>query len=226
MNTILVCKEIFIKQKTDIMRNKQQLIILCIFPIMSILYTFIEHESASFYLFMLMCSIMVPITSMSSTVSEENDKGTLRSLIYAGIHSHEYFIGVGLCIGLLSFISVCVIGIISGEDTDTGLVLSAMGISIILSLLIGAIIGVITKRQVNVSAISAPSSLILGMLPVVGLNSSSLHNVTKFLYSQVILDITLNKQIHSDQLVILFINAIVLFVFFVLLYNKYNRGTR
>lgn len=216
----MICREIFNKQKIDTMRNKQQLIILCIFPLMSLLYKMIEHEATSFYLFMLMCTIMVPITCMSSTVSEENDKGTLRSLIYAGIHAHEYFIGVGLCIGLLTFISVCLIGMISEESTDTCLVLGMMSISIVQSLLIGASIGVLTKRQINVAAMSAPSSLIIGMLPVVGTSSQTVHYITRFLYSQVVLDIVIKRQYDIHQILILIINAIVLFVIFVILYGK------
>lgn len=220
MNNIMICKEIFNKQKIDIMRNKQQLIILGIFPCMSLLYKMIDHETTSFYLFMLMCSIMVPITCMSSTVSEENDKGTLRSLIYAGTHAYQYFIGVGLCIGFLTFISVCLIGIISGESTDTSLVLGVMSISIIQSLLIGALIGIVTKRQINVSAMSAPSSLILGMIPVIGSSSNSIHRITRFLYSQVVLDIVIKRHYDVNQIIILIINVIILFVTFVTFYSK------
>ncbi len=187
---------------------------------MSLFYTMMEHEQESFYLFMLMCSIMVPITCVASTISEENEKGTLRSLIYAGISSCEYFIGIGMCIGLLCFVSICLIGMISGDSSNTGIVLAVMGVSIMISSLIGAIIGTAVRSQINVSAITAPSSLVLGMFPVIGLMKESVHNITQYTYSQIVLDVVMEKQITTQQILLLGVNFLILFILFAVAYRK------
>ena len=202
------------------MRNKQQLILFFIFPIMALFYTMMEHEQSSYYLFMLMCSIMVPIMCVASTISEENERGTLRSLIYAGICSYEYFMGMGMCIGLLCFISICIVGMISGDSSSVGIVLVMMGVSIIISSLIGALIGTVTKSQVNVSAIAAPCSLVLGMLPVIGLMTKTVHNITQYAYSQIVLDVVMEKHITTQQIMLLVVNFLIFFVLFVVTYRK------
>jgi len=197
-----------------------------IFPILTIFYLLIERDGiqASGMMFMVMNVVMPPITLLASAVSEEREKGTLRSLIFAGIKPIEFFVGVGLCMGMFNFASTCIIGIILGNGDGAGLILATAGIAIICSMLFGITLGLYTKNQVNVAPSSATLSMLLGISAVLGSANEKVYKVTRFFYTQVTMDIFLENEISRGQFLILFTNFLFFLILFILIYLRRNKA--
>lgn len=100
MKTINHICAIFIKQIKDSLKNRLVLVVFFMFPILALVFKEIVSEvELDFILpsFMTMNTVMVPIIFMSSIVSEEKEKKTLRMLIMSNVKAWEYLIGVGFC---------------------------------------------------------------------------------------------------------------------------------
>lgn len=110
MKTINHICAIFIKQIKDSLKNRLVLVVFFMFPILALVFKEIVSEvELDFILpsFITMNTVMVPIIFMSSIVSEEKEKKTLRMLIMSNVKAWEYLIGVGFCVFLLALISNC-----------------------------------------------------------------------------------------------------------------------
>ena len=149
MKTINHICAIFIKQIKDSLKNRLVLVVFFMFPILALVFKEIVSEvELDFILpsFITMNTVMVPIIFMSSIVSEEKEKKTLRMLIMSNVKAWEYLIGVGFCVFLLALISNCFFLFIipfNAKEIVTFIVSSIIGI--ILSLLIGSILAICQK---------------------------------------------------------------------------------
>lgn len=214
---------IFLKEKIDIFRNKKMLMMFLIFPIIAIFYTNVDvgTDQLSGMVFMVMNVIMPPLTCISGTVSEEREKGTLRSLIFAGVKPYEYFIGIGICMGLFNFIGTCIIGMVyNNSSPDAGSVLIVAMISIVCSMILGANIGISAKNQISASSMAAPISLALGMLALFGLGNDNIHKYTQYIYTQAVTDMILKNEVTIKGISVMIINAVILFGIFVAIYMR------
>lgn len=219
-------KAIFEKQKIDIYRNKRALLMFFIFPIMALIYQLISAEDLSSKgVFLAMNVIMPPITCLASTVCEERESGTLRCLVFAGVKPVEYFIGIGLCMGLFHFISVCFSAMIQNDTSISSiLLLGVAGSGIVCSLLIGADIGLIAKKQVSVASLSAPISLFLGMAAFLGLANPVVHKFTKYIYTQIIIDVVMRQPLTTNMALILISNIIIFGLLYIFMYGRRKRA--
>lgn len=217
---------VFEKQKIDIYRNKRVLIMFFIFPIMSIVYQFIStDDTSSTGVFLAMNVIMPPITCMASTICEERESGTLRCLVFAGVKPSEYFIGAGLCMGLFNFISACFSAMIQNDTSISSLLLlGTAGLGIICSLLVGADIGLIAKKQVSVASLSAPVSLFLGMAAFLGLANPTAHKFTQYFYTQIVVDVVMRQPLTISMAVIFLANLSVFGLLFIIMYGRRKRA--
>lgn len=226
MKSIKNIVSIFEKQKTDIYRNKKALLMFFIFPIMEFIYIFIsvDRDLSSDGIFLVMNVIMPPITCMASTICEEREKGTLRCLVFAGVTPIEYFIGTGLCMGLFNFISTCLTAMIQNDtNINSVLLLGTAGIGIFCSMLIGAVIGLLAKKQVSVASLTAPVSLLLAMSALLGLSNPHVHKYTQFFYSQSIIDVVMKRTLTIKSSFVIFINIIIFGIIFIKMYEQRKR---
>ena len=214
---------LFKKQKIEVYRNPKMLFMYLIFPLMALFYSLLDANNANIYLFINMDIIMPAITCTSSTIGEEREKGTLRSLVFGGVHPLEFFGGTGMFLILLNFISVCILGIVCGSEDDSTYVLLLSLLSIIISTLIGAIIGMLSKNQSSIAAVSAPVSLGIGMLSVAGSVNTNVHWFTKFMYSQAVFDSFTKHSISKFSSIVLTTNFLILFALFAIVYIKQNK---
>lgn len=178
------------KQMKDTLKNKTILIQFIMFPVMTVIMEnaihmedMPEHYFAS--LFAVMYLGMAPLTSMAAIMSEEKEKNTLRVLLMSNVSAKAYLLGVGIYIWAICMVGAVVIGF-AGKYTGTALrdFLIIMGIGNIVSILIGAVIGIVSKDQMKATSLSVPIMMVFAFLPMLAMFNESIEKVAKFTYTQ------------------------------------------
>ena len=200
---------VFRKQILDTRKNRAVLIQFIMFPIMTIVMNSaikVDDMPEFFYLklFSIMYMAMAPIVSMSSIISEEKEKGTLRALMMSNVRPASYLAGVGVydfqccLIGTMLMSKTCGL-----DDGPWWRYLCVIMLGLVISIVLGASIGVLAKDQMAATSLAVP--------------------VAKFFYTQQLylaLEDINNVKIGTEGLIIIAANAIVILAFFVLAFRK------
>ena len=218
------CLAIFRKQKMEILRSKKNLLLFFVFPVaLMVMCTLDDNAVESLLLFTIMGDIMPPMISIASQVAEEREKGIIRGLIYIGVNSFEYLAGMMMCTAMFSFICSCLMCSVIENKLDIAISLEIMLIhlvAIMCSMVIGAIIGVLAKNQVAVSAMVVPISICILFLSMLGVSKEKVHIVSQYFYSQTTLDVMIKNSVDKKDILIFLMNIFILTVMFVLFYKR------
>ena len=218
---------IFKKQLKDTLKNKTVLIQFLMFPVMTLIFENtikIEGMQDLFFtkLFSFMFVGMAPLTATAAIISEEKEKNTLRVLMMANIKPRQYIAGIGLYVW-----SICMIGAgamatgFKGRDIATYLII--MGIGFILSILVGACVGIYARNQMMANSIFIPVMLLLAFLPMIAMFNSKVEKAAGFLYTQqlrTVMDKMSFDALGRDSLIILAVNAVLVVVLFFVLFKR------
>lgn len=216
---------IFKRQIKDTLKNKTVLIQFVMFPLLTVIMANAINmgnmpENFFVNLFATMFIGMAPLMSMTAIMSEEKEKNTLRILLMSNVNAVEYLIGVGLYIIILCLAGSCVIAS-QGDFATVEFVkfIGIMLIGIVISTLVGAVIGICSKNQMSATSLSMSLMMIFSFLPMIASFNQSIGKVSKFIYSQQIsnmLESVAKKSVNSQSLIILSVNfAIVVLVFLI-----------
>ena len=222
-------KAILQKQMIDTRKNRAVLIQFILFPLITIVMSNavnIQDMPEHFYLklFSVMYLAMAPISSMSAIISEEKEKGTLRALMMSNVSPVSYLLGVGIY-----DLAACMLGAtlmsricgMNGEEWRYYLALMAIGF--LISIFLGAAIGVLAKNQMAATSLQGPAMCILSFLPMIGQFNGTVAKVAKYFYTEQFYQL-LNNGIHgkmsTESMVILACNAIIILGVFILAYKK------
>lgn len=220
---------IFEKQVKDTLKNKTVLIQFIMFPVLTVIMASaidLGDMPENFFvnLFATMYVGMAPLTSMASIMSEEKEKNTLRMLLMSNVNAFEYLIGVGLYIAILCTAGSCIIasqGHFNGKEFTT--FVGIMLIGILISTVIGAVIGIVSKNQMSANSLSVPLMMIFAFLPMIASFNESVGKVSKFIYSQQINDLIEEvggKAASRESLIILGVNIAIVVITFVIIFHK------
>lgn len=218
------------KQFKDAFNNKMMLFMFFIFPIVTFVFKLaapVAEELPPQYFVMMFSTMfigMVPASIMVSVISEEKEKKTLRTLMYANVSPFEYLSGIGLFTLSLATIGGLLFGFM-GEFAAAEFVLYMLifFVGAITSLLLGSVIGLIAKNQMNASAIVTPVSLVFSFMPLLAMFNDSIKTVAQIFYTYQINSLIGQLTIENftlDKFAVLFANIIVFAVLFVLVYRK------
>ncbi len=217
---------IFIKQVKDSLTNRLTLLIFLFFPLLSIVFKCIVSEAeiqAMLPSFITMNTVMIPIISMSSSIAEEKEKHSLRMLIMSNVKAWEYLIGMSLCVFCTAFFS-SLLFLLFFQITMKRLmvILVATIIGIIYSLIVGAILALLAKNQMSIGPITAPISMVLGLLPMFAKMNDNVEAMAQLIYSYYVREMfeTLTFSLNRSAAVVLFVNLLILVLMFALLYKK------
>lgn len=220
---------VFKKTLKDMLRNRRQLLLFLIFPIMAYLFNAtIEEGKEIFPLTFLPMNVMFcAINIMAAVISEEKEKGTLRCLMFANVKPIEYFIGNGIFVLLVTAISSSLfIPLIDISGINYLYFYGFLILSSICSMVLGATIGISVKTQMAANGLCAPVTILVGMLPTFGAMNESLKGISKLLYSTRFAD-TISEIINKfavtiDYKIILtyVINFIICITIFSIVYKK------
>ncbi|MDE6708937.1 MAG: ABC transporter permease [Oscillospiraceae bacterium] len=226
MNNIFA---IFKKQLKDTIKNKTVLIQFVMLPVLTVIMNNavkIEGMPENFFvnLFAAMFIGMAPLTSIASIISEEKETNTLKVLVMSDVKPYEYLLGIGSYIWLMCMLGSAVI-CAAGNYTykEAALFLCIMAAGILVSLLIGAAIGVSSKTQMTAISVTVPVMMIFSFLPMLSMFNSSIEKIARYTYSEQVSRLLGNigsLQIDAKSLLIIGANMIVFLLIFIFSYRK------
>ena len=219
------------KQVKDTLKNKTILIQFLMFPIMTIIMenaieidNMPEHFFAT--LFASMFIGMAPLTAMSSIISEEKEKNTLRVLLMSNVKPLSYLAGVGIYVFVMCMIGACVIGFASGYKGNVLLIfILIMAIGILVSILTGAVIGTMSKNQMMATSVMIPVMMIFSFIPMLSMFNDTIKKFGKVIYTQQIstmLNSVNQFEVQTEPILVIVITIVVAALAFVFAYKKYG----
>lgn len=185
-------RAVFLKQLSDTLKNKPVLIQFVLMPSIAVLLeNTIKADDMPDRFFMKMFAVMfvgmAPLSCMSSLISEEKEKNTLRVLLMSNVRPAEYLIGIGSYVFVMCLGGTAVFAVLGGyTGAQLAEFLIVMFLGIILSELTGAVIGVISKNQMTAASITVPVIMVFSFLPMIANFNSTVRTAAKVTYSQQI----------------------------------------
>lgn len=220
---------VFTKQLKETLKNKSILIQFLMFPVMVLVMEnaiVLEGMPEHFFvkLFAVMFVGMAPLTCMSSILSEEKEKNTLRALMMSNVHPFEYLIGIGLYVWLMCMAGAAVFAVTGGyAGKDLLMFMLIMAAGILLSELTGAVIGVFSKDQMAATSVTVPVMMVFSFLPMLSMFNESIEKIATVTYSQQ-LSILINglgtAEVKPESILIIAANLIISAVLFALVFKK------
>ena len=219
---------VFMKQVRDTFKNYAVLVQLLIFPVMAVILesiVVIENMPPHFFmkLFSVMFVGMAPLISMSSIMSEEKEKNTLRALMMSNVTPVQYLAGTGFFLWLVCMAGSLIFGI-CGEyrGRELALFMLIMSAGIIISLIIGAVIGMWCANQSSAASISTPVMMIFSFVPMLAGFNDTIKKAADILYSQQ-MQLMINDIGNAGKpkgMIILAINLAIAAAVFIFAYKK------
>lgn len=220
---------IFWKQLKDTVKNKTILIQFIMFPLMTLIMenaVKIEGMQEHFFvtLFSSMYIGMAPLTSTAAIIAEEKGQNTLRMLRLSNVRPFEYLSGVGLYVWSMCMLGSVVIGL-NGKYEMAELVsfLAVMGVGILISILMGAVIGTWSKNQMMATGITMPVMMVFSFLPMLSMFNETIDKVARCTYTKQIytlLNQVGNIHVEMEQWIVIVVNMLITAGLFVYAYKK------
>ncbi len=220
---------IFIRQLKDTLKNRMILLQFIMFPLITVLMentVSLEDLTPHFFaeMFSVMYIGMAPMVTVSSIIAEEKEKNTLRVLLMANVKPHEYMLGIGSYVWILCMAGAVAIGMNTGySGRELGLYLLVMAIGFIISLLIGAVIGLFSKSQMAATSMTVPLMIVLALLPMISMFNRTVEKIAKYFYTyQIRLFITeLNDDIiNTIGIIVLAVSFLAASAVFFIVYRR------
>lgn len=197
MKTIRI-RTVFMKQIKETIVNKEILIQFMLFPVMAgILTNTVEMSDvpSDFFvkIFASMYIGMAPLLITSSIIAEEKESNTLRMLRFSNVKAGEYLLGISAYVYLLCSIGVLILGLIAGYSFEQLLIFVGLSkIGFIISILIGACVGLNSRSQMNANATIVPLMMVFSFVPMIATFNETISEAGAYIYTQQI-----NMMYHS-----------------------------
>ncbi|MDE5992482.1 MAG: ABC transporter permease [Oscillospiraceae bacterium] len=222
-------KAIFMKQILDTIKNKTVFIQFLMFPVMAIIMeTAIKLEDMPEHFFVKLFAVMfvgmAPLTCMSAIIVEEKEKNTLRALMMSNVKPWQYIISIGTYIFIMCMVGTAVFAVL-GEYSGAELarfVLSMIS-GIILSEIIGAVIGIFSRNQMAATSLTIPIMMVFSFVPMLSMFNESIKKFAGIIYSQQISDLINGigaSEVSEKSIIVIAVNFIIGLVLFALAYKK------
>ena len=222
-------RAVFWKQIKDTLKNKAVLIQFLMFPLLGIIMEMsmtIEGLADNYFvlLFATMYIGMAPLSSVAAIISEEKESNTLRVLIMSNVKASDYLIGVGSYVVGACMIGALIFGLTGGyAGSRLVIFVLIMTVGIILSTLLGSVIGVASKSQMAATSFVVPVMLLFSFLPMISMFNEPIAKVSKFTYTQQI-NILLSQvnqfSMNNEALIIIGVNMVVFVTLFSYVYGR------
>ena len=218
---------IFRKQLKDTLKNKTVLIQFIMFPVMTLIMENaiqISGMPENFFtkLFAVMYMGMAPLTSVASIISEEKEKNTLRVLMMANVKPWEYLAGVGIYVWTLCMAGAGIMA--TGLPSEQiPFFLGVMAAGFIISIAIGACIGVFSSNQMVATSLFMPVMMVFSFAPMLAMFNDKIEKVARVFYTQQI-RLLMNQMsfdgIKKETILVVLINALLGVVLFFAAFKK------
>ncbi len=222
-------KAVFIKQIIDTTKNKTVFIQFLMFPIMTVIMeNAIKIENMPEYFFVKLFSVMfvgmAPLTCMSAIISEEKEKNTLRALMMSNVKPWQYLLGTGAYIFIMCMAGTAVFAVLGGyTNTELSIFLFSMISGIILSEIIGAVIGIFGRNQMAATSLTIPIMMIFSFVPMLSMFNEGIEKIARIIYSQQISDIINGigaSDLSTESIIVISANFVIALTLFAVVYRK------
>lgn len=222
-------KAVFLKQIIDTVKNKAVFIQFIMFPVMAVIMENsikIPDMPERFFakLFAVMFAGMAPLTCMSAIISEEKEGSTLRALMMSSVKPWQYLVGIGAYVFIMCMAGTAVFAVL-GEYSGAELAVffAAMTAGIILSEIIGAVIGVFVSNQMAATSLTVPVMIVLSFVPMLSMFNEGVRKAAKIIYTQQLSEIINGigrADISVKAVIVIAANFAVGILLFALAYRK------
>lgn len=218
---------IFKKQLKDTLKNKTVLIQFIMFPLMTLVMEnaiSLPDMPKLFFtkLFSVMYIGMAPVTAAAAIISEEKEKNTLRVLMMANIKPWEYLLGVGAYVWTLCMAGAGIMA--TGlASTDIPFYLGVMAAGFVVSIAIGACIGIFSSNQMTATSLFVPVMMVFSFSPMLAMFNDKIEKVARIFYTQQ-LRVLMNRMsfegIKPESILILAVNAVLALALFFVAFRR------
>ena len=222
-------KAVFMKQILDTIKNKTVFIQFLMFPIIAVIMeTTVKYDEMPEHffvkLFAVMFASMAPLACMSAIIAEEKEKNTLRALMMSNVKPWQYIISVGAYIFVMCGAGTAVFAVL-GEYSGTRLArfITIMIIGIILSEIIGAVIGIFSRNQMAATSLTLPIMMVFSFVPMLSMFNESIKKFAAIIYSQQISDLINGmgaSEVSAKSIIVIACNFIIEILLFAIVYKK------
>ncbi|MDE6595527.1 MAG: ABC transporter permease [Oscillospiraceae bacterium] len=222
-------KAVFMKQILDTIKNKTVFIQFLMFPVMAIIMeTAIKLEDMPEHFFVKLFAVMfvgmAPLTCMSAIIAEEKEKNTLRALMMSNVKPWQYIISVGSYIFIMCMVGTAIFTILGGySGAELVRFIMSMISGIILSEIIGAVIGIFSRNQMAATSLTIPIMMVFSFVPMLSMFNESIKKFAEIIYSQQISDLINGigaSEVSAKSIIVIAVNFIIGLVLFALSYKK------
>ncbi len=215
------------KQLKDTLKNKTVLIQFVMFPVLTLIF---EHainipdmpELFFAKLFSVMYMGMAPLTAVAAIISEEKEKNTLRVLMMANVKPWEYLVGVGIYVWTICMAGAGVIAT-SFPAKDIPFYLAVMAAGFIISIAVGACVGIFAPNQMVSTSMVLPVMLVFSFAPMLAMFNDKIEKIARIFYTQQI-RVLLNNMtfdgIKPENFAIVAVNALLAIILFFAAFKK------
>lgn len=204
------------KQLKDTLKNKTVLIQFVMFPVLTLIFENainIPDMPELFFtkLFSVMYMGMAPLVAVASVIAEEKEKNTLRVLTMANVKAWEYLAGIGIYVWTICMAGAGVMATTLSSG-DIPFYLGVMAAGFIISIAIGACIGIIASNQMAATSLSLPVMLIFSFMPMLAMFNDKIEKIAGIFYTQQIRELLGNMTfdgIKTETLLVVAVNALL-----------------
>ena len=209
------------KQIKDTLKNKTVLIQFVMFPVLTLIFENainIPDMPELFFtkLFSVMYMGMAPLTAVASIIAEEKEKNTLRVLTMANVKAWEYLAGIGIYVWTICMAGAGVMATTLSSG-DIPFYLGVMAAGFIISIAIGACIGIIASNQMAATSLSLPVMLIFSFMPMLAMFNDKIEKIAGIFYTQQIRELLGNMTfdgIKTETMLVVAVNALLALTLF------------
>ncbi|MDR0373557.1 MAG: ABC transporter permease [Nitrososphaerota archaeon] len=222
-------KAIFIKQLQDTFKNRMILIQFAMFPIMAFVMTELvakANDGIPNNMFVTMFAAifvgMTPLVMTNSAIAEDREHKSLRFLVMAGVKPYEYLLGIGGFVLVVCSLASVVFGLIGGfAGMEFVKFVSVLILGSVASILLGSIIGILSKNQQAATAVGTPVFMILAFTPMIASFNETIEKAADIFYTQQINVLVNDFSVGvTKPFLIIMANIAILLVLFILAYKK------
>lgn len=204
------------KQLKDTLKNKTVLIQFVMFPVLTLIFENainIPDMPELFFtkLFSVMYMGMAPLVAVASVIAEEKEKNTLRVLTMANVKAWEYLAGIGIYVWTICMAGAGVMATTLSSG-DIPFYLGVMAAGFIISIAIGACIGIIASNQMAATSLSLPVMLIFSFMPMLAMFNDKIEKIAGIFYTQQIRELIGNMTfdgIKTETMLVVAVNALL-----------------
>ncbi|QIK69606.1 ABC transporter permease [Erysipelothrix sp. HDW6C] len=176
----------------------------------------INHLSMNALTYGLLANVvMTGIMASSLPLAEEKEKHTLRVLMTSSVNGADFFMGSLLpCLLIMIVVNIVIVPFSGLIGINWILYLIVTTIASIVSLLMGAMVGLMAKDQMSASMLSTPFMLVFMMIPMFGSILPALESISGFTYTGALINV-INNSLFTPENGIGIMNIVVMAVWMI-----------